>query len=61
MKDCKGVELNIGDTVVYIHGKNTDAHLETGEITKFYTGQYGSQECSVGSATHIKSRRIMKL
>lgn len=56
MKDCKGVELMLGDNVVYVHGKNTDARLETGVVTKFY-----GNECSVGSATHVKSRRIMKL
>lgn len=56
MKDCKGVELMLGDRVVYVHGKNTDAYLETGIVTKFY-----GNECSVGSATHVKTRRIMKL
>lgn len=56
MKDCNGVELKLGDRVVYVHGKNTDAHLETGVVTKFY-----GNECSVGSATHVKARRIMKL
>lgn len=61
MKDCKGVELNVGDNVVYVHGKNADAHLETGKVTKFYTDTYGEEECSVGSAAHIKSYRIMKL
>lgn len=61
MNDCKGIELNIGDKVVYIHGKNSGARLETGTITKFYIGQFNKPECSVGSATHICSSRIMKL
>lgn len=25
MKDCKGNELKIGDSVVYVHGKNSNA------------------------------------
>ncbi len=56
MKDCKGVELQIGDKVVYIHGKNSIAELKTGTVTKFY-----GNECSVGSAAHIKPFRVMKL
>ncbi|MBQ8218538.1 MAG: hypothetical protein IJZ79_02200 [Bacilli bacterium] len=61
MKDCKGNELQIGDNVVYVHGKNSDARLETGKVTKFYKGQFNRDECSVGSAAHIASFRIMKL
>ena len=61
MKDCNGNELNIGDKVVYIHGKNTDARLNIGIITKFYTNRFGSEECSVGSATYILRKRVMKL
>lgn len=61
MKDCKGIDLKIGDNVVYVHGKNSDAHLETGVVTKFYKGAYHDDECSVDGATHIKSSRIMKL
>ncbi len=61
MRDCKGNELSIGDEVVYVHGKNTDAHLETGKVTKFYSGQFGRDECSVNSAAHIQTPRIMKL
>ena len=53
MTDCKGNELNIGDEVVYIYGKNSYAGLETGKITK--------DECSVDGNTHILSMRIMKL
>lgn len=60
MVDCKGIELSIGDKVVYIKGKNSGAELATGTITKFYTGRFG-EECSVGSQTHIISSRIMKL
>nr|DAL51818.1 MAG TPA_asm: phnA-like protein [Caudoviricetes sp.] len=61
MIDCKGNELNIGDKVVYIHGKNSDSRLQTGFITKFYKSYYGRDECSVGKATHILSHRVMKL
>lgn len=61
MKDCKGNELHIGDEVVYIHGKNSGSELRIGKITKFYEGQFKQEECSVGSATHILSFRIMKL
>ena len=60
MKDINGVELNIGDKVVYLRGKNSDASLATGEITKFYKGYYGD-ECSVSNHSHITSSRIMKL
>ena len=58
MIDCKGNKLNIGDEVVYIHGKNSDSRLQTGFITKFYKSYYGRD---VGKATHILSHRVMKL
>lgn len=61
MKDIKGNILSIGDEVVYVHGKNSDASLQTGKITKFYKGRFNDEECSVGSNTHIKENRIMKL
>ena len=61
MKDCKGKELNIGDEVVFIRGKNSGASLDTGVITKFYKNRFDSDECSVGSQAHILSWRIMKL
>lgn len=61
MIDCKGNELNIGDKVVYIHGKNSGSRLQTGFITKFYKNYYGYDECSVGKTTHILSHRVMKL
>lgn len=61
MKDCKGKDLMIGDSVVYVHGKNSDAHLETGTVTKFYKGHFSDDECSVDGTAHIKSSRIMKL
>ena len=61
MKDCKGNELNIGDEVVYIRGKNSTASLETGKITKFYKSQFNEDECSVGRQSHILSHRVMKL
>ena len=38
MVDCKGNELNIGDEIVYVHGKNTNASLQTGTVSKFYKG-----------------------
>ena len=59
--DYEGNELKIGDKVVYVHGKNSDACLETGYVTKFYKNYFGKDECSVGSAAHILSHRIMKL
>lgn len=61
MTDCKGKELNIGDEVVFIRGKNSFASLDTGNITKFYKNRYGEDECSVGNQSHILSFRIMKL
>lgn len=61
MKDSKGIELQIGDEVVYIQGKNSGARLATGKITKFYKGTFNEDECSVGSSTHIQRSRIMKL
>lgn len=61
MVDCKGNELNIGDEVVYIHGKNSGSKLQTGVITRFYKNYYGYDECRVGKATHILSHRVMKL
>ena len=61
MVDCKGNELNIGDEVVYVHGKNTNASLQTGTVSKFYKGCLWRDECSVDGATHILSHRIMKL
>ena len=60
MKDCKGRELQVGDTVVYVKGKNTTASLATGKVTKFYKGYY-AEECSVDSQSHITSERVMKL
>ena len=61
MKDCKGQELNIGDEVVFVYGRNNDAILMTGKITKFYKGRFNDDECSVDNNSHIKSKRIMKL
>lgn len=53
MTDYKGNELNIGDEVVYVYGKNSYAGLETGKITKFYKNHFGEDECSVDGNTHI--------
>lgn len=61
MKDCKGVELHIGDEVVFIRGKNSGASLDTGHITNIYAGRYNKEECSVGSQAHIFESRVMKL
>ena len=61
MKDCKGKELNIGDEVVFIRGKNSGASLDTGIVTKFYKNRFDYDECSVGNQSHILSKRIMKL
>ena len=61
LKDCNGNKLEIGDYVVYIRGKNSGAFLDTGKVTKFYKDRYGTDECSVGSQTHIIKSRIMKL
>ena len=35
MTDCKGNELNIGDEVVYVYGKNSYAGLATGKSQNF--------------------------
>lgn len=61
MTDYKGNELNIGDEVVYVYSKNSQAGLETGKIIKFYKNHFGEDECSVDGNTHILSHRIMKL
>lgn len=61
MIDCKGNELHIGDDVVFIRGKNSDASLATGKITKIYENRYHKEECSVGSQSHIYNFRVMKL
>lgn len=61
MKDINGITLNIGDTVVFVKGKNNDASLATGKITKFYKGHFNDEECSVDGNAHIKEHRIMKL
>lgn len=61
MVDCKGRELQIGDEVVFVRGKNSFASLDTGKITKFYKNHHNEDECSVGSQSHILESRIMKL
>lgn len=61
MTDCKGKELQIDDEVVYVHGKNSDARLATGKVTKIYPGRYKNEECSVDGTAHILSFRVMKL
>lgn len=61
MKDILNHELQIGDIVVYIQGKNSNANLAIGHITKFYTGQSNKNECSVDGHTHITENRILKL
>lgn len=44
MKDINGAELQVGNLVVYVHGKNSYASLKTGNITKIYDN---GKECSV--------------
>lgn len=61
MVDCKGNEINIGDYVCFIRGKNTDCSLDVGYVTKVYKGCFNRDECSVGSHTHIRSTRVMLL
>ena len=60
MVDCKGNVVGVGDEVVYVKGKNTAAEIATGKITKCYPGRFGD-ECSVGSQSHLTSKRIMRL
>lgn len=48
MLDCKGVELKIGDLVVYIVGKNSGTSLETEKVTNIYKGSFNKEECRVG-------------
>lgn len=61
MKDIMNNELSVGDRVVFVHGKNSDAELKVGNVTKFYKGYWKDEECSVDNYTHVKSFRIMKL
>lgn len=61
MKDVKGNELQIGDKVVFVKGKNTDASIDVGFVKKFYKGSFGHDECSVDSQSHVRSNRILKL
>ena len=58
MKDCKGQELHIGDEVVFVYGKNSDAILLTGKVTKFYTGSDHKDECSVDGNSHVNYHRL---
>ena len=58
MKDCKGNELQIGDTVIYT--QKNDPGLRTGTVKKFYKGQFNNDECSVDSTSHVSSNRVMK-
>lgn len=60
MKDSRRRELQVGDFVAYVKGKNMDAAIATGHVTKIYKGYYGD-ECSVGKQTHIRTSRVMKL
>ncbi len=60
MTDVKGNELNVGDKVAFVKGKNTNASIATGEVTKIYQGRY-EEECSVNGNAHILSFRVLKL
>lgn len=61
MKDAFGNELNIGDDVVFICGKNGLAEISRGKVTKFYKGHFGVDECSIGSHAHILKFRVAKI
>lgn len=58
MKDINGIELKVGDSVVYVYGKNSNASLAIGRVTKIYSN---NKECSVDGNAHIYDFRIMKL
>lgn len=64
MKDAFGNELKVGDSVVYVHGRNHASKLRTGKITKIYTCGYrccDTEECSVNKVPHILSSRVAKI
>lgn len=61
MIDVFGNKLNIGDEVAFVSGKNKDAKLDKGKITKFYKGYFNRDECSVDNNPHILSWRIAKI
>lgn len=61
MKDFLGNTLEIGDEVVFVRGKNSNAILSTGKVTNIYKNRYNQDECSVGSHAHILYSRVMKL
>jgi len=67
MKDCKGVELKVGDFVVFIKGYKSDAHLETGWVYRIRKGLFHEETCCVQDAQGIKiksdvrSDEVMKL
>lgn len=63
MKDIQGNELNVGDKVCYLQGKNSSANLAIGNITKIYTSKkyMVDEECSVDGHAHILPSRILKL
>lgn len=60
MKDSKGQDLNVGDFVAYVHGKNDSANIATGTVTRIYQGRRGD-ECSVDGNAHILQKRVLKL
>lgn len=62
MKDINGTTLQVGDKVVHVKGKNQDASLAVGHITKFYKGTFNRDECSIDNGqSHVQENRIMKL
>lgn len=61
MKDAFGNELNIGDDVVFICGKNSLAEISRGKVSKFYKSHFEEDECSVGSHAHILGFRVAKI
>ena len=61
MKDFRGVELRVGDRVLFVDRVNKYAGLQEGVIKKFYKNPYGEDECTVNSKTHVQSFRVAKL
>lgn len=47
---CECNKLNIDDNdVIYVYGKDFNINLQTGTIDNFYKGDFGKDECNVGS------------
>lgn len=62
MKDIKGNEIQVGDTVVFAASVKSSCRLRTGKVTKIYKGTRGNtEECSVEGCSHVLGNRILKL